>query len=68
MTDSERLDFLGRTGADTGKRDNVHFCLVPGWYGGVWCVVALGHDLDLRKAIDGAAERYAKYERRGAAA
>lgn len=67
MTDTDRLDFLARTGADTGKRDNVHFCLVPGWHGGVLCIIASGHDPDLRKAIDGAAERYAKYERSEAA-
>lgn len=67
MNDTERVDFLERMGADTGKVDGMHRCLVWGEQLGVNYVVASGHALTLRDAIDAAVLRYERYqaERRG---
>lgn len=59
MTDTERLNFIQANEAHTGYADGVFSCLVWGWHGLVWCVVASGHDLTLRDAIDRAAAKLA---------
>lgn len=60
MTDTEILDFLESTEADTGQQAGQHYCLVWGWYGGVRCMVASGRSVSLRESVRLAAEVYAR--------